>query len=125
MDFLLKKGNNSKSKKKNSLKGKVHPKIQKILDQHELLEAFNQNDFRDIEIYDEEPELDIDEEISIHEKVRIFFITFFQIIELLADKIIYEKENRLQTEIQMNKIRNQNQKQIEALETMLKGFNKG
>lgn len=43
-----------------------------------------------------------------------------KIIEILADKIISEKENRVQTEIQIDKLTTQNQKQIDVLEKMLK-----
>ena len=43
-----------------------------------------------------------------------------RIIELLSDRIISEKENRLHTEIQIEKLTNQNKKQIQALEKMLK-----
>lgn len=72
MDFLL-KGNITKKTKKNSLKGKVHPKVQKVLKDHELLEAFNKEDFKDMNFYDEESHLDVDEEILVHERVIFFF----------------------------------------------------
>lgn len=69
MDHLL-KHNLTKRKKNDSLSGKVHPKIQTVLEEHELLEAFTISDFKGIDFFDDdEDNLKIDDEIMVHERV--------------------------------------------------------
>jgi hypothetical protein len=113
MDSLLRSDNkkSASSKRKRGKKRRVQPKVSMVLNYHNLDDVFEIEDFEDIDyLGDLGKGVDVEDKITINERI----------IELLANKIIQEKENRLQTEIQMNKIRNQNQKQIKALETMLK-----
>ena len=118
MDSLL-KNNHAQSKgtlsnRKDRYK-EFNAKVFTVLDEYDLQDLFKNGDFEELNFLDESKDrLVVEDRICINERI----------IELLANKIIQEKENRLQTEIQMNKIRRQNQKQIKALETMLKSVSK-
>lgn len=85
------------------------PAITELLNKYKISNVIKGRDLEEFLIRDPESLTPL-EECSINEKI----------IELLADKIITEKENRLQTEIQIEKLTNQNMKQISALERMIK-----
>ena len=91
----------------------MQPGIKILLEEYEIPNLFTSEEFRDIRTGG--GSLTSREESSVNERI----------IELLVEKIILEKENRLQTELQMRKLKSQNLKQIEVLERMLKSSKKG
>jgi hypothetical protein len=94
---------------KSSTSLQLQPAISELLGTYKLANSLKAKDFEDFQLKSPDS-LTLDEESRINERI----------IELLTDKIIVEKENRLQTEIQIDKLTNQNKRQIEALEKMLK-----
>jgi len=95
------------------VKSRQHIKVglKNLLEEYNIIDLFSQSDFQDIEGV-EASELEIQAEREINERI----------IELLSEKIVKEKENRLQTELQMNRLKTQNAKQIVVLEKMLTGM---
>lgn len=85
------------------------PAINELLSSYKLTNSLKLKEFEDFQLKDPDS-FTLEEESRVNERI----------IELLTDKIIVEKENRLQTEIQIDKLTNQNKRQIEALEKMLK-----
>jgi len=94
---------------KSSASLQLLPAISELLNNYKLSNSLKLKDFEDFHLSDPDS-MTFEEESRINERI----------IELLTDKIIVEKENRLQTEIQIDKLTNQNKRQIEALEKMLK-----
>ena len=90
----------------------MQPGIKILLEEYEIPNLFKAEDFSGVRVRG--GSLTAEEESSVNEKI----------IELLVEKIILEKENRLQTELQMNKLKSQNKKQIAVLEKMLKSSKK-
>ena len=99
MDDLLKKDNSKESKM-------IHPSIKELLEEYQIFEFFKPSDFKDIK--PKNFELEPEEESMINERI----------ISLLSEKIISEKENRIQTELQIEKLGAQNKKHIGVLKSI-------
>ena len=104
MEELLKE-----EKKAKSLAQTLPAAIADLLASYKLTNCIKPKELDDFSPKDPE-QLSQSEECKLNERI----------IELLAEKIVNEKENRLQTELQIEKLTSQNKRQIEALEKMLK-----
>lgn len=82
------------------------PGIKVLLEEYGLLDLFKVSDFKGIRIRD--GTLNLEQESLVNERI----------INLMTEKIVAEKENRVQTEIQIEKFAIQNQKQISVLRSI-------
>lgn len=87
---------------------KTHDLVVELLHNLKLSSVISVKDLEQLPL-ESKNELTMRDESRLNEKI----------IEILADKIISEKENRVQTEIQIEKLTTQNKKQIQVLEKML------